>query len=91
MKHLLNLLVRKDFSALFWAQISSVINDNLIRTALTALIAVNILTLNGIRNSTLVLMIIGTYILPFFIFSLKGISSIFSSSSLDLFTVGKEM
>ncbi|MBO7605549.1 MAG: MFS transporter, partial [Elusimicrobiaceae bacterium] len=69
MKRLLNLLKRKDFAALFWAQVSGVINDNLIRTALTALIAAHILTLHG-QDSKLVLMIIGLYMLPFFIFSI---------------------
>ena len=70
MKRLLDLLTRKDFSALFWAQVSGVMNDNLIRTALTALIAAHILTLNNGQNSKLVLMIIAAYMLPFFIFSI---------------------
>ena len=69
MKRLLNLLKRKDFAALFWAQISGVINDNLIRTALTALIAAHILSGNG-QNSKLILIMILLYMLPFFIFSI---------------------
>ncbi len=68
MKRLLNLLLRKDFAALFWAQASGVINDNLIRTALTALIAANILTVKG-HTMNFVFLILAIYMLPFFIFS----------------------
>ena len=70
MKHLLNLLTRKDFSALFWAQVSGVMNDNLIRTALTALIAANILTAHNGQNFKSIVTMIVVYMLPFFIFSI---------------------
>ncbi len=66
MKRLLNLLIRKDFSALFWAQISGVINDNLTRTVIIALITAHVL-----KNDTasFVLPLIAIYILPFLLFS----------------------
>lgn len=70
MKHLFNLLKRTDFAALFWAQVSGVMNDNLIRTALTALIAANIFTVSNGQTSTLILLIITIYMLPFFLFSI---------------------
>ena len=70
MKRLLNLLNRKEFTALIWAQVSGVMNDNLIRTALTALIAARVLTLNNGQNSKFILMMIALYMLPFFIFSI---------------------
>ena len=70
MKRLLNLLIHKDFAALFWAQISGVMNDNLIRSALTAMIAAQLLKINNTNTSTLIISIITLYILPFFIFSI---------------------
>ena len=75
MKHLFNLLKRTDFAALFWAQVSGVMNDNLIRTALTALIAANIFTVSNGQTSTLILLIITIYMLPFFLFSILALVS----------------
>ena len=66
MKRLFNLLFRKDFSALFWAQISGVINDNLTRTVIIALITAHVLKNN---TASFVLPLIAIYILPFLLFS----------------------
>lgn len=66
MKRLLNLLFRKDFSALFWAQVSGVINDNLTRTVIITLITAHVLKSN---TASFVLPLIAIYILPFLLFS----------------------
>ena len=72
MKRLFNLLTRKDFSALFWAQISGVINDNITRTALATLVAGKILTVYKPQTSNMVFLILAVYMLPFFIFSIPA-------------------
>ena len=68
MVNMLKLLFQKDFSALFWAQFAGVINDNLFRTAIGALIAYQVLlvykgytTLFLILNSSILLSILSIF------------------------------
>ena len=70
MKRLFDLLFRKDFAALFWAQVSGVITDNLMRTVLIALIAGNVIVNHKNDIAHFVLPMLAVYMLPFLLFSI---------------------
>lgn len=69
MKKLFSLFLKKDFTALFWAQLAGAFNDNLFRTALAVFITYKIAVLSPKDISFFVTAALGVYMLPFFLFS----------------------
>lgn len=69
MSNQFQLLKEQRFRSLFWTQFLGAFNDNVFKTALITLVAFRSTQLTNIDSATLVTILPGLFILPFFLFS----------------------